>query len=284
MTPDQYCQEKGAPGGSSTYYSLRFLPADQRRAVFALQAFRAELAGIAGSPGEAVIAQRKLDWWHEEIDASFADRPNHPVTRALQPALERYNLPAEYFHEVIDGMAMDLHRQRYADFSELALYCQRVAGVISLMSTEVFGYRKRETLKYAETLGTALQLTRILRDARLHADHGRVYFPLDELHAHGLDPEALPVAGDALRELLALQGRRARDYFMRALTCLPEQDRYSQRSGLVLSAIHQALLTEIEADGYRVMERRLALTPLRKLWIAWTVNMHERRRHRKLKE
>jgi len=52
----------------------------------------------------------------------------------------------------------------------------------------------------------------------------------------------------------------------------------------VLSAIHQALLTEIEADGYRVMERRLALTPLRKLWIAWTVNMRERRRHRKLKE
>jgi len=282
MTPDQYCQEKAAAGGSSTYYSLLFVPSAQRRAVMALQAFRGELAGIAGSPGEAVIAQRKLDWWREEIDATFAGRPSHPVTRALQPALEQYNLPAEYFHEVIDGMSMDLHRQRYADFSELALYCQRVGGVIGLMSAEIFGYRRRETLKYAENLGTALRLTRILRDARHDTDHGRVYFPLDELRAHGLDADALPVAGEGLREMLALQGRRARDYFVRALTCLPEQDRYAQRSGLVLAAIHQALLTEIEADGYRVMERRLALTPLRKLWLAWTTNFRERRQHGKL--
>lgn len=281
MTPDEYCREKAAAGASSVHYSLLFAPAECRRAVIAVQAFCRELADIADNRGEAVIAQRKLDWWREEIDAGFTGRPSHPVTRALQPALAQYNLPAEYFHEMIDGKSMDLHRQRYANFSELALYCQRVAGVAGLMWAEMFGYRRRETLKYAETLGTALQLARILRDARHDADHGRVYFPLDELHAHGIDADNLSAAGKNLRKLLVLQDRRARDYFARALTCLPEEDRYAQRGGLAMAAIHQALLAEIEADGYRVMERRLELTPLRKLWIAWKVNIRERRRHRK---
>jgi phytoene synthase len=281
MTPDQYCQDKAVVSGSSTYYSLLFAPAAPRRAVIALLAFCRETADIADSRGEAVVAQRKLDWWHEEIDACFAGRPSHPVTRALQPALEQYNLPCEYFHEVIDGRSMDLHQQRYANFSELALYCQRVAGVVCLMAAEIFGYRHRQTLKYAETLGTALQLTRIVREARYAVDHGRIYYPLDELHAHGLDADAIPANGEALRRLLAAQCERARDYYRRALACLPQTDRYAQRSGLILAAIYQALLAEIEADDYQVMQRRLQLTPLRKLWIAWTTNVRERRIHRR---
>lgn len=281
MTPDQYCRDKAVVSGSSTYYSLLFVPAGRRGAVIALLAFCRELAAIADSRGEAVVAQRKMDWWHEEIDACCAGRSSHPVTRALQPALQQFNLPAEYFHEIIDGRSMDLHQQRYASFSELALYCQRVGGVVCLMTADILGYRQRQTLKYAETLGTALQLTRMIRDTRHAIDHGRVYFPLDELHAAGLDADALPAGGDSLRRLLATQCRRAREYFQRALDCLPAEDRYAQRSGLILAAIHLALLDEIEADGYQVMQRRVQLTPLRKLWIAWRINVRETRRHRR---
>ncbi len=281
MSPEHYCQEKTAASGSSFYYSFLFLPAEQRRAITALYAFCREVDDCVDSGGEVAVAARKLDWWRGEIDACFAGRPSHPVTRALHPALERYNLPAEHFHEIIDGMRMDLDQLRYENFSELALYCHRVAGVVGLLSAEIFGYRHRQTLQYAETLGTAMQLTNIIRDVREDAERGRVYLPADELRAHGIDAERLLHAGEALRGVLATQAQRARDYYARALSYLPDEDRYPQRAGLIMAAIYQTLLEEIAADGYNVVQRRLSLTPLRKLWIAWRTARREQRWQRR---
>jgi phytoene synthase len=283
MSPDQYCQEKAAASGSSFYYSFLFLPAEQRRAIQALYAFCREVDDVVDECSDANVAQRKLDWWRGEIDAAFAGRPGHPVARALQPALEQYNLPVEYFHEIIDGMCMDLECRHYASFSELALYCHRAAGVVGLLSAEIFGYRQRETLKYAETLGTAFQLTNIIRDVREDALRGRLYLPLDELQAAGVDPENLfaQAHNDRLRALLLNQAQRAHDYYERALSMLPEQDRYAQRSGLIMAQIYRTLLDEIEADDFRVIEQRIRLTPLRKFWIAWSTARGERRRHRR---
>jgi phytoene synthase len=283
MSPDQYCQDKAATSGSSFYYSFLFLPPAQRRAIVALYAFCREVDDVVDECRDIDIAHRKLNWWREEVEACFRAQPSHPVTRALQAALQEYNLPAEYFQEVIDGMAMDLEQQRYESFSELALYCHRVAGIVGLLSAEIFGYRQRETLKYAEALGTACQLTNIIRDVREDAERGRIYLPLDELREYGITPGDIlnARAGDKLRELLAFQARRARDYYARALAQLPEQDRYTQRSGLIMAAIYQTLLNEIEADGFRVMQQRIGLTPLRKFWIAWTTARREGRRHRR---
>lgn len=283
MSPNQYCQDKAATSGSSFYYSFLFLPPAQRRAIVALYAFCREVDDVVDGCRDIDIARRKLDWWREEIEACFRGQSSHPVTQALQAVLSEYNLPAEYFQEVIDGMSMDLDQRRYASFSELALYCHRVAGVVGLLSAEIFGYRRRETLKYAEALGTAFQLTNIIRDVREDMDRGRIYLPQNELYEYGINPNELLDArnSDKLRELLEFQAGRARDYYHRALFILPEQDRYTQRSGLIMAAIYQTLLSEIEADGFRVAHHRIGLTPLRKFWIAWTTDRRERRHHRR---
>lgn len=282
MSPDEYCQNKAAASGSSFYYSFLFLPAEQRRAIMALYAFCREVDDVVDECSDRDVARRKLDWWREEIAACFSGQPKHPVTSALASALQSYNLPAEYFQEIIDGMNMDLEQQRYESFSELALYCHRVAGVVGLLSAEIFGYQQRDTLKYAESLGTAFQLTNIIRDVREDAERGRIYLPLDELLEYRINPHDLlkDEVNNALPPLLSFQAERANSYYQRALGQLPDQDRYAQRSGLIMTAIYQKLLNEIEADGYQVMQHRIRLTPLRKLWIAWTTARRERRRHR----
>jgi len=282
MSPDEYCQNKAAASGSSFYYSFLFLPAEQRRAIMALYAFCREVDDVVDECSDRDVARRKLDWWREEIAACFSGQPKHPVTVALASALQSYNLPAEYFQEIIDGMNMDLEQQRYESFSELALYCHRVAGVVGLLSAEIFGYQQRTTLKYAESLGTAFQLTNIIRDVREDAGRGRIYLPLDELLEYRINPHDLlnGEINDALPPLLRFQAERANSYYQRALGQLPDQDRYAQRSGLIMTAIYQTLLSEIQADGYQVMQHRIRLTPVRKLWIAWTTARRERRRHR----
>ena len=68
---------------------------------------------------------------------------------------------------------------------------------------------------------------------------------------------------------MAHQVERARTFYARALAVLPAAERRAQRPGLIAGAIYQALLTEIERDEYRVLDRRIALTPLFKAWTAW---------------
>lgn len=283
MSPEQYCQEKAAVSGSSLYYSLLFVPPDRRRAITALYAFRCEVGELVDECSDRGVARAKLDWWRAELERCFRGAPQHPVTQALQTPLRDCNLPQEYFAEIIDGVQMDLDQDRYASFNELALYCYRVAGAVGLLSAEILGYRHRDTLKYAQTLGTALQLTRLLREVRDDARRGRLYLPLDELEAFSVDPRdlLLGVAGARQRALFEHQATRARHYYRRALDQLPEADRYRQRSGLIMAAIQQALLAEIEADGFRLLERRVRLTPLRKFWIAWRTARHEKRRCRR---
>jgi len=283
MSPDQYCQQKAARSGSSFYYSFLFLPVEQRRAITALYAFCREVDDIVDECSDPAVAHRKLDWWQEEIEKCFAGKPRHPVSLALQQPVRSYNLPAEYFQEIIDGMRMDLQQNRYETFSELALYCHRVAGVVGLLSAEIFGYRHRDTLKYAGELGTAFQLTNILRDVREDAERGRIYLPLDELLQYRINPrDLLDVrVPDGLQEMLGFQAQRARRYYRRAMSHLPPADRYAQRSGLIMAEIYRTLLDEMEADEFRVMQQRLNLTPLRKFWIAWKTARKERRLQRK---
>ncbi|MFN2339229.1 MAG: presqualene diphosphate synthase HpnD, partial [Gammaproteobacteria bacterium] len=259
MNPDQYCQRRAAASGSSFYYSFLFLPTEQRRAILALYAFCREVDDVVDDCQDPGVARLKLQWWREEIGRAFQGSPQHPVTRALQPQLERYNLPEEYFREIIDGMQMDLDQARYADFSALALYCYRAAGVVGLLAAEIFGYQDRGTLNYATELGTALQLTNILRDVREDARRGRIYLPQDELRRAGVEEEDIlrGVSTPPLQSLLAQQAARAREYYQRAEQALPEVDRPAQRSGLIMSTIYSTLLDEIEADGFRVLERRV---------------------------
>lgn len=283
MTPDEYCQDKAAKSGSSFYYSFRFLPEKQRQAIIALYAFCREVDDTVDEISDKQLAAHKLEWWRDEIISTFKGQASHPVGKALQTAIKNFDLHEEYFMEIIDGMAMDLEQFSYDSFKNLALYCHRAASVVGLLSVEIFGYQDRATLKYAEHLGMALQLTNIIRDVREDAERGRIYLPQDELVQFNVKTNDLLdlKSSPELIELLKFQTQRAKSYYQKAMQVLPDGDRYTQRTGLIMAAIYEATLDEIEKDGFGVMQRRISLTPLRKLWLAWRTARHEKRLYKK---
>ncbi len=271
MDPHQYCQEKCAASGSSFYYSFLFLPPERRRAIMALYAFCREVDDVVDECHDPAIAATKLVWWRQEIQRIADGQPQHPVGRALHAVGHSFSLPSEQLLEIIDGMEMDLTQSRYLDFKGLSLYCYRVASVVGLLAAEIFGYRDRQTLKYAHDLGMAFQLTNIVRDIGEDARRGRIYIPMDELKQFGVP--AADILNSRYSEnfsaLMAFQVARAEKYYDQALSQLPAADRKSQRPGLIMAAIYRTLLREIANDDYRVLHQRIALTPVRKLWIAW---------------
>ena len=103
------------------------------------------------------------------------------------------------------------------------------------------------------------------------ARRGRIYLPQEDLTRFGVSPSALLRAeySPAFAELMRFEFDRARSWYDKAMAQLPAEDRVAQRTGLVMAAIYRTLLDEIARDGYRVLDRKTSLTPLRKLWIAW---------------
>ncbi|MEX2241949.1 MAG: presqualene diphosphate synthase HpnD [Burkholderiales bacterium] len=271
MTPDEYCRQKAAASGSSFYYSFLFLPRERRRAITALYAFCREVDDVVDETSDAQLAATKLAWWRQEVGLLYAGKPQHPVSRALQPAVVAYGITAERLNEIIDGMQMDLTQTRYLDFAALERYCYHVAGVVGVLAAGIFGYRDARTLDYARSLGTAFQLTNIIRDVGEDARKNRIYLPIADLQRFGVGAADLLQArhSDAFVALMRFQAERARRFYDQALAVLPATDRRAQRPGLIMAAIYAALLEEIERDGFQVLRGRTSLTPLRKLWLAW---------------
>ena len=271
MDPHEYCQSKAAQSGSSFYYSFLFLPEERRRAITALYAFCREVDDVVDDCSDTATARATLGWWRQELAAAFHGTPQHPVARALAEIAPRFNLAETRLTEIIDGMQMDLDFNRYPSFEALRQYCHRVAGVVGLLSAEIFGYQDRRTLEYAADLGLAFQLTNIIRDVGEDARRDRIYLPLDEIERHGVS--MADVLGsretDNFRRLIEFQIERALGYYREAYAKLPAVDRRAQRTGIIMAAIYRALLEEIRRDGCRVLTRRVSLTPIRKLWIAW---------------
>jgi phytoene synthase len=271
MTPDDYCQEKAARSGSSFYYSFLFLPPERRRAITALYAFCREVDDVVDETSDAAVAARKLDWWEQEIARLNDGRPDHPVTRALAAHVQAYGLTQSRLLEVIAGMRMDLVQNRYADQAALDLYCRRVAGVVGEMASSIFGQSDPMTLRYADRLGLAFQLTNIIRDVGEDARKGRIYLPQDALRRYAVSTSDLLAARrtEGFTALMTEMTQRARQAYREAYGLLPEADRRAQRPGLIMAAIYCTLLDEIERDGFQVLDRRTSLTPIRKLWLAW---------------
>ena len=277
MTPQEYVQQKAVASGSSFYYAFLFLPKPRRAAITAFYAFCREVDDVVDDMVDPGVAAAKLAWWRSEIAQSYAGQPTHPVTLALMPLAGRYAIGAQHLLAIVDGCQMDLEQTRYLDFPGLQKYCHLVAGVVGEVAASIFGQTQAQTTAYAHKLGLALQLTNIIRDVGEDALRGRIYLPVNELQQFDVKAHEIlkrQSTGDFQTRFTALmqfQATRAHGFYDEALALLPDADRRAQKSGLMMASIYRTLLREIERDGFAVLNQRVSLTPLRKLWLAWRV-------------
>jgi phytoene synthase len=256
---------------TSFYYSFLVLPAEQRRAIVAVWDFcRAvdDAVDEEAPPGDAAAGsatfalptgREAVAFWRDELARAFDGRtPSTAQARGLQPFIKEFDLPRAAFEDVIDGVAMDLDTTRYETFADLLEYCLRVASAVGLICIRVFGCRDDAAREYALNLGVALQLTNILRDVKGDLERGRVYLPLDSLRAHGCTVEdmAAGVVTEPVRQLIAFECRRAREFYQRAKAALPPADRKKLVAAEIMRAVYFETLQRIERSGHDVFTAR----------------------------
>ena len=271
MTPQDYVQQKASASGSSFYYAFLFLPPQRRAAITAFYAFCREVDDVVDEVTDPGVAASKLAWWHNEVRQAFAGKPNHPVTQALMPLVGEFGIEEASLQSVIDGCEMDLTQTRYLDYPSLTRYCHLVAGVVGEVSAKIFGQTDAATTAYAHKLGQAFQLTNIIRDVGEDALRGRIYLPVTELQQFDVKAHEIlnRLDSDRFQALMQFQAKRAHALYDEALAMLPTEDWKHQKPGLMMASIYRTLLREIETKKFPVLNQRVALTPLHKLWLAW---------------
>jgi phytoene synthase len=181
-------------------------------------------------------------------------------------AVARYQIPHQYFFEMIEGISSDLEPRRLQTFEELYDYCYHVASVVGLTIIHIFGFDAPEAVDLAEKCGVAFQLTNILRDVREDAAKNRVYLPAEDFERFGVSPETFEPRGRFL-ELLEFEAKRAREYYRQSAPLVGLIHKRSRASLRALIGIYSRLLDRIVASNYDVMARRIRVPTWEKLWV-----------------
>jgi phytoene synthase len=253
------------------HFAFQVLPKPRYRGICALYAFSRLADDISDDDSNAERALKNSRAWRKSFDDALAgDTSSHPILPAVADTMQRYNIPPVYMHDLITGTEMDAHKKRYEKWDETYLYCYRVASVIGMMTIHVFGFTDPKAIPMAEKTGIAFQMTNILRDLKEDAGLGRIYLPLEDLRAHGVDEAQLLAAKDSpeLRKLVKFEVERAQGYYEHSRELLPLIESESRDALGSLVAIYGRLLQEIERREYDVLTERVSLSTAEKLKLA----------------
>ena len=269
----EYVREVTRAAGSSFYWGMRILPEERRDAMFAIYTFCREVDDIADGPDRPDQKRAALDGWRQTIENLYLENTvpaDALVARALLPAINQYSLQKKDFLEIIAGMEMDTDDAASPpDCDRLRLYCDRVAGAVGLLSIRVFGDSSEAAQQFALALGTALQLTNILRDLNDDAEMGRLYLPTEQLSAHAVtsgSPQDV-LAHPKLPNICASIAEQAKRKYVEAEDLLPRCDAKALRPAIVMMMSYRRVLDRLILRGWRNLDDDARLSMPERLWI-----------------
>lgn len=260
------------------YMATRFLPNEKQRSIFAIYGLCRYLDNLVDDTLDIVNNEvinvdeidTKLNEFKLNLSAIYQGKSTtDPILSAFSDTLKKYHIPIDLPFLLIDGVRSDLNKNRYDSFQELYDYSYKVASVVGLMTSRVFGYSDERALEYAIDLGIAMQLTNILRDVGEDLERNRIYLPIDELKQFGVSEEDLfnGNISENFIELMKFQVARTRKYYEKADIGIQLLDRDSRLPVYLARYNYSRILDKIEANNFNVFEERAFLNSFEKFTI-----------------
>ena len=234
-----------------------------RPAVAAIYGY-ARTADDIADEGDAPPPQRLADLaaFRGELQAVAAGSPPgarwRTVFEPLARVLDSHDLPLQLLEDLLDAFAQDVVQNRYADRAELLDYCRRSANPVGRLLLHLYGVSDARSLAQSDAVCTALQLINFWQDLSVDLPRGRLYIPLDQCRARGVDEALLFAQQDngATRALVRSQCEWARGLMLQGA---PLVHRVPGRAGWELRGVVQGglrILDKIEAMDHATLARR----------------------------
>ncbi len=282
-----HCRSITRTHAKTFYMATRFLPLEKQRSIFAIYGLCRYLDDLVDEAEDLVQKKKitdeqvvnRLEAFRVKLISTYRGvEHKDPVLFAFSDVLNQFNISIEHPLTLLDGVKMDLSKNRYDTFDELYEYSYKVASVVGLMTSEIFGYEDPKALNHAVDLGIAMQLTNILRDIGEDLVRGRIYLPKEELETFGLTEEDLFARkmSAGFIELMKFQIERARKYYDSADKGISMLQRDSRLPVMLARENYSRILTKIEENDYQVFHQRAYLNSTEKFTILPKVIMQLR--------
>jgi len=262
-----YCRKISRHHAKTFYLASMFLPKKQQKPIFAIYALLRTVDDVVDMAEDklnnGLITSNEistmLESWKSRLKACYAGNvDNDPIMIAWQDTLNSYSIPMELPLDLMDGVAMDIEFKPFETFEELYVYCYKVAAVVGLMTSEIFGYSDKQALEHAIELGIAMQLTNILRDIGEDVDRGRIYLPLEDLRRFNYSKEEFMQKriNNNFINLMRFQIERARGYYSSSEKGIPMLEKQARFAVCISSVNYGNILSAIEKNNYDAFSKR----------------------------
>ena len=262
-----YCRKISRHHAKTFYLASMFLPKKQQKPIFAIYDLLrtvddvVDMAEVKFNNGLITSDEitKMLESWKSRLKACYAGNvDNDPIMMAWQDTLKSYSIPMELPLDLMDGVAMDIEFKPFETFEELYVYCYKVAAVVGLMTSEIFGYSDKQALEHAIELGIAMQLTNILRDIGEDVDRGRIYLPLEDLRRFNYSREEFMQKriNNNFINLMKFQIERARGYYSSSEKGIPMLEKQARFAVCISSVNYGNILSAIEKNNYDAFSKR----------------------------
>ena len=249
--------EKNTPNANTSYKKSSFGPAffflskRQRTALAAYYEFCRLMDDLADEPG-VKDRQGQLLSWQEEVVRMYHQTAQTDLGKQLAQVVTDFSIPPDRFALLIEGMLYDVNGKTYQTMTDLADYIYRVAVVVGLATLDILGIKGPKAESLAENLGSAVQLTNIIRDVAADAQLGRVYLPTELLARYQVTREEILAQGPTqkLVPVLAHLDKLACDYYAQAGKIMRQLPRVKMLPCRMMGCVYARNLAKIRKTGF----------------------------------
>lgn len=259
------------PNSNTSYKKSSFGPAfsfigkKEKEALSNYYEFCRKMDDIADEPTVENPLQELL-FWREEVENIYSQTAKTDLGKQLQIDVTNFSIPKDRFLLLIEGMEADLNKKEYATLEDLEWYLYRVAVIVGQATLDILGVIGPASKKLSMLLGSAVQLTNIIRDVTTDASLQRVYIPTELLKKESLTKE----------DVLSLKNTSKVSKILAELAILAEQkyrDAYEQMKSFprlkmlpckIMGCVYAQNLAKIKRENF-VYSQPIKLTKFEKI-------------------
>ena len=265
-----FCADLVRAHDFARYASTLFMPAEQRRALWALYAFNVEISRVREQVSQPLPGEMRLQWWTDMLGgAGHGGVEGNPVAAELLLAIRNWRLPVERLSRLIDEHQFDLYNDPMPTMAALEGYISDTSSALFSLGARITGSQSDEIEHLARHAGLAQGMAQVLAALPMDASRRQSFVPLQLLESNGCGLEEVfagrqtPKLRAALDQLVG----EAQAHLKMALALLATAPAQVRPVFLPLALVGRNLQRMSRADNDPFVPQ--VTSRLRTLWTLW---------------
>ena len=268
-----------ASPGSDNYYALLKVEPEKQHAIKILLALFEIFITMPFVLSDDEIVRTKLRWWKEELIKTQQHHASHPLSIALEPIMEKYQLNYNALLQCISAMEERVQNSQFPNEQSLRDVYTHTYGIRERMIAKVLYPEAKQFAESIHHLAYCLGLIDNLKQLRQRAAKTYVFFTDEEARELGVDKNLVLTMkmSEPLKKLFQRQIEKAHEHFRLGTEKLTSNGVSPQRRlgpSLIRAYLGLKWCDLISKEQFPLFTHQMELTPIRKWWYCWRYRRH----------